>query len=93
MNRSLLRAAAEGRARAVSELLAAGADPDAGAGWLESTPLHLAAEGGHLEVVKTLVRAVADTDALDELGLTPQDAARIEGQWRVERYLRRAGDR
>lgn len=54
----LAHAAAQGRVDAVERLLAAGAVPDAFG--VEPSPLVLAAEGGHAEVVRLLLEAGAE---------------------------------
>lgn len=41
------------------------------------TPLHHAANNGHLEVIELLVRSGADTEARDVEGMTPLMWARI----------------
>lgn len=59
----LLQAAAQGDARRVRSLLGLGVDPDVrdAAGW---PALMRAGRAGHLEVVRLLVQAGADVDAL-----------------------------
>ena len=40
-----------------------------------STPLHLAAHGGHLSIFKLLMRYAKDKHPLDNDGMTPLDVA------------------
>lgn len=56
-----------------------------------TTPLHLAASGGHLSMVKALVRAGADTDVEDENGDTPLHLAVFRGFEQVVEELVTAG--
>jgi hypothetical protein len=84
-----------GRAEIVRLLLDAGEDANrfnpVGA-HSHSTPLHQAALGGHLEVVKLLVERGAKLDMKDILfGGTPADWAEHGGKKEVERYLRGLG--
>jgi ankyrin repeat protein len=58
----LQTAARRGRDEVVALLLGKGSDVNAADGY-GYTPLHLAAEGGHLAVVKRLAEAGAKTDA------------------------------
>jgi ankyrin repeat protein len=79
---ALAWAAACGRAGAVERLVALGADPS-GRGTFGGpshgdgvTPLHLAAQNGHLQTIRALVAAGADTTVSDGLyGGTPADWA------------------
>ncbi len=83
----LIWAAAKGRVRAVRRLLELGAGvnvrgtfggPGHGAG---TTALHHAAEGGHLDVIETLLAAGADPSVEDDLhGATPAGWAEYSGQ-------------
>ncbi|XP_023801768.1 ankyrin repeat domain-containing protein 17-like, partial [Cyanistes caeruleus] len=52
-----------------------------------NTPLWLAANGGHLDVVQLLVQAGADVDAADNRKITPLMAAFRKGHVKVVRYL------
>jgi ankyrin repeat protein len=54
-----------------------------------STPLHQAAWGGHIEVVRLLVERGANLDLKDVLWQgTPADWAQHEGRTDIEAYLR-----
>ena len=93
---ALAVAAQFGRAEIVRVLLAAGEVPDRynpPGGHSHGTPLHLAAGGGFLEVVRLLVEHGARLDLRDTLwGATPAEWAAHEGKVDVERYLlERAG--
>ena len=72
------------------ELVAAGADKDA-ANTHGSTALLLAAQIGHLEVVRLLLEAGADKDAANKKGLTALRVAAQNGHWEVVRLLREVG--
>lgn len=54
--------------------------------WL-STPLHLAAEGGYLDIVKALLKASADTTARNVWCRTPLDLAWKNAHSEVRRKL------
>jgi len=53
-------------------------------------PLHLAAFGGSLPIVRLLVRAKANPQARSGTGFTPLDLAEARRKWHVARYLRDA---
>jgi hypothetical protein len=63
----------------VELLLARGANVNAKDGY-DSTPLHLAAGGGHKEVVELLLAKGANVNAKDRRGQTPLDLAEYYGQ-------------
>ncbi len=76
---SLMEAAREGDAQAVRSLLAQGADVNAAEGD-GMTALHLAAEGGHDEVLEILISASAQVDARTRIGsYTPLHLASRSG--------------
>ncbi|MDH6451107.1 MULTISPECIES: ankyrin repeat domain-containing protein [unclassified Streptomyces] len=60
-----------GDAALVRARLAAGAPPDARAGWHGATPLHLTAEQGAADAVAALLPHVADVDVRDDDDHTP----------------------
>ena len=63
---------------AVRVLLEAGADVHARASYLDRTPLHWAATGGHVEMARLLLEAGADVNAVGNQGSTPTGLA-VEG--------------
>jgi hypothetical protein len=85
-------AAQFGRAEIVRRLLEAGEDPsryNPPGGHSHGTPLHHAAGGGFLEVVRLLVEHGARLNWKDTLwGATPVEWAAHEGKVEVEGYLR-----
>ena len=89
---ALAMAAQFGSTNCLKMLLLAGEDPNRfnpkGA-HSHSTPLHQAAYGGHLEVVRALVEAGASTTQKDVLfGGTPLDWAEHGGRAEIADYLR-----
>ncbi len=52
-----------------------------------TTPLHLAARGGHARIVKILLQGKAPRDARDQAGRTPLDVARDAGHAKVMELL------
>ena len=89
---ALAVAAQFGRAEIVRTLLEAGEVADRynpPGGHSHGTPLHQAAGGGFLEVVRLLVEHGARLDLRDTLwGATPAEWAAHQGNAEVERYLR-----
>jgi len=79
-------AASSGDLSRIGRLLGAGADPKRKSkeGF---SPVHLAAAGGHLCVLKSLVMHGARLDATDNLGRTPLHMAVIERQPTIVSYL------
>ena len=73
LSQSLYEAAARGQARTFNQLLAEGANPN----WCRredgSTPLHVAVQKGRSSFVFSLLRAGADTCAMDTRGRTAFD--------------------
>lgn len=67
--------AKRGDAEKVKALLKQGVDIEATTDSTGSTPLHLAAAGGHLDVVKLLLEHGADINAMDRGRSTPLIAA------------------
>ncbi|XP_076045342.1 uncharacterized protein LOC143027732 isoform X6 [Oratosquilla oratoria] len=73
----LCYAAFKGYLEVTEALLDYGADPNVSDTYLEKTPLHQAASGGHLFVAKALLDKKAHTNAKDKSGAMPlHDAAR-----------------
>ncbi|MBS3764826.1 MAG: ankyrin repeat domain-containing protein, partial [Planctomycetes bacterium] len=90
----LHKAATIGRTAVVRMLLDSGANPNAKATekcsleCVNQTPLHCAAEKGHLETAKLLVSWGAKTDAEDALGWTPLEEAAFGGHREVYDFLK-----
>ena len=84
-------AAGEGDAALVAEIVGRDADaatlPDA----RNNTPLHLAAQAGHMEVLRVLLDAGAPVDIGDNENSTPLDVASIAGQLEVVGFLLERG--
>ncbi len=89
---ALLVAAERGQAAAV-DLLAAAGGQVAAPNRLGFTPLHKAAAGGHLEVVRALCRLDREVGRLALDGTTPLMAAAAEGHLGVIQELCKAGAR
>jgi hypothetical protein len=89
---ALALASQYGHTEIVRALLDAGEDPNCynpPGSHTHSTPLHQAALGGHLSVVKLLVEGGARLDTKDVIWQgTPADWARHDGKTEVESYLR-----
>lgn len=86
---SLHRECVLGNTERVAGLVAGGRDVNEAIGG--KTPLYLAAEHGHLEIVRILVEAGADPNAGDFSGRTPLDSATENGHQEVARYLAEHG--
>jgi uncharacterized protein len=84
------RAAKDGDAGAVRELLHFGADVDARDRYGQ-TALMLAAHAGHVAVVERLLAAGADMDVTAKYGLSALMLAVLAGHVEVARLLARAG--
>ena len=89
--RRLGRAADEGAAPEVERLLRLLLPPDCGEAASCITPLMRAAMGGHLEVVRLLCDAGAETDAANADGNTALKLASLLGHLEVARLLCEAG--
>jgi ankyrin repeat protein len=90
---SLLHLAAFfGQPATAAFLLARGAEVDArGRGWMTGTPLHSATSARHADVVRILLDAGADPDAVQSGGWTPLRAAVYNGDTETAALLRDAG--
>ena len=85
-------AAANGKVKVASLLIARGADVNF-RGRLSSTPLHEAAWNGRDKVVKLLIQKGAYVNARDKFGHTPLKSAAENNKWGVVGILERAGGR
>ncbi|XP_064389177.1 uncharacterized protein LOC135337211 [Halichondria panicea] len=81
--KELLNAAENGNVSKVKSLLARGANPN----HPECYPLHTACRNGHLEIVKALVEAGADTEKWNDWGMSPVGCAAMKGHKEVLVYL------
>ena len=84
---ALLGAAGAGAQGSVELLLEAGADKNGLCTHDGTTPLMLAAVSGHLDIVRTLLRASADKDQSADDGATPLFLAAQAGHQEVARLL------
>ncbi|GAA2873773.1 hypothetical protein GCM10010517_34350 [Streptosporangium fragile] len=75
----------------IRELLAGGFDPGRMLPWLRSTPLHQAAQEGAVQVIKLLLAAGAEVDAVDADGATPLWEAVRHGRDEAVKLLLAAG--
>ncbi len=75
----------------IRERLAGGFDPGQRLAWLESTPLHQAAQEGAVGVIGLLLDAGAEVDPVDGDGVTPLWEAVRHGQDGAARLLLAAG--
>lgn len=89
---SLIEVASRGDLTAVTQYQIRGVDLNAG-DYDKRTPLHLAAAGGHQNVVQFLLEHGVDVNALDRWGCTPLNDAEQQGHDRVSVILREAGAR
>ncbi|MGA8028634.1 MAG: ankyrin repeat domain-containing protein [Bryobacteraceae bacterium] len=83
---NLLRAATQGDLQHVKELLAAGADVNAGSSSGE-TPLHNAVYSGNVALVELLLASGADVNAKERSGSTPLHVAAQRGYKEVAEVL------
>ena len=82
----LCEAAASGDSDSLKGMLESGANATVG-DYDRRTPLHLAAEEGHLGCVQLLVEHKADVNASDRWGARPLDGARQNAKTDVEQFL------
>ena len=87
-------AVVKNQAAALDALLAAGADANAAVEMMPGFPttyLFLAAENGHSDVVKTLLKHKAQVDKPDSFGATPLMAAAAKGNLEIVQALLTSG--
>ncbi|GMH36832.1 hypothetical protein BSKO_04705 [Bryopsis sp. KO-2023] len=89
LNSDLYNAAGSGDSE--KELLSKGADPSSTHGGFNSTPLHVAAEQGHVEIVEMLIEKGANVDAQNNRGVTALYFAAQNGHLEIARVLVQAG--
>ena len=87
----LYRAALAGQTETVRMLVAAGAEPDRSCGEEAATPLLVASQNGHADVVSILLEARAGLDLSRKDGVTPLLVASQNGHTEVVRVLTTAG--
>lgn len=83
----LLRAAAAGDDVSIERLARAGHDVNEPDGVLNLRAVHMAAEGGHLSALKTLLEQNADLSAMSLEGWSPLGIAAAQGHSKVVQYL------
>eukprot|EP00050_Salpingoeca_kvevrii_P021195 m.107624 g.107624 ORF g.107624 m.107624 type:complete len:155 (-) comp9226_c0_seq8:278-742(-) len=84
---SLCKAAEQGNAELVTQLLQTGANINRPGGHAKNSPLHFAAIGGHGAVVELLLAHGADATQTDINGYTPLHCAAIFGHENVAALL------
>ena len=85
LGKKLLGAARDGDTAEVSRLLAKGAPMTTD--WLGTSPLHLAAQYGHVETAEILLRSGCQRDARTKVEKTPLHVAAQEGNDNVAQLL------
>ena len=85
LGKQLLSASREGDKAEVSRLLAKGAPMTTD--WLGTSPLHLAAQYGHLETAEILLRSGCQRDARTKVEKTPLHVAAQEGHDNIAELL------
>lgn len=85
LGKQLLSAARDGDKTEVSRLLAKGAPMTTD--WLGTSPLHLAAQYGHLDIAEILLRSGCQRDARTKVEKTPLHVAAQEGHDNVAELL------
>ncbi|KAL3270403.1 hypothetical protein HHI36_024362 [Cryptolaemus montrouzieri] len=81
LGKDLLKAASDGDVDEIRRLLGEGAPFTAD--WLGTSPLHLAAQGNHLEICDILLRAGVSTNARTKVDRTPLHMAAYEGHLNI----------
>ena len=87
---SLLEAVRRGDLQRVKDFLANGADVNAKRGDF-TTPLHLAAQGGHKEIAELLIANGVDVNAKKNNGRTPLDRAIWINETEIADLIRKHG--
>jgi ankyrin repeat protein len=90
-NDKLCDAAKSGDVAEIERQIAAGADPNALDGTAKRSPLHWAADGGHLAAIDALLKAGARLDGASSSGVTPLMEAAISGNTTAVNALVAAG--
>ena len=85
LGKQLLSASRDGDKAEVSRLLAKGAPMTTD--WLGTSPLHLAAQYGHLEAAEVLLRSGSQRDARTKVEKTPLHVAAQEGHDNIVELL------
>ncbi|XP_044761114.1 GA-binding protein subunit beta-1-like isoform X2 [Coccinella septempunctata] len=85
LGKELLKAASDGDVDETQRLLYEGAPFTAD--WLGTSPLHLAAQGNHVEICEILLRAGISTNARTKVDRTPLHMAAYEGHLEVVKLL------
>ncbi|CAH1996941.1 unnamed protein product [Acanthoscelides obtectus] len=89
LGKQLLEAAANGKVETLKNLFKRGAPFTAD--WLGTSPLHLAAQNNHLEVVEVLLNAGISRDARTKVDRTPLHMAAYEGHLQIVDILVKYG--
>ncbi|MCK0154297.1 ankyrin repeat domain-containing protein [Alcanivorax sp. S6407] len=90
---ALYYAAGSNHPDVVTMLMAAGANPELGAGRYQWTPVHKAAQEGNYEVLENLLKYGANANARDTDGDTPMDLAMRKGYEKTPQVLGSYGGR
>ena len=91
LNKELINASVKGNIDDIKKLLIAGADINTKDNAIQTTPIALAANRGHLEVVKFLFSQGAQIDAVCNIGTSALMIASAKGHLEVVRFLLNAG--
>jgi len=74
--------------RIIKFLIEKGADIDLVSGYIYWTPLHTAANNGHMDIIKILLDAGASKEIKDKYGRTAADCAELHGYMEFAEYIR-----